>query len=153
VAQRSAGLVVYRRTSDIGLQSLLVHPGGPYWARKDDGVWSIPKGEIEPGECAIDVARREFTEELGFEPPAGPMLELGEVRQRGGKIVTAYAIEGDLDVGAIVSNTFEMEWPPRTGNVLEFPEVDRAAWFNFATARIKLVSAQAEFLDRLVALI
>ncbi|MGH8863002.1 MAG: NUDIX domain-containing protein [Jatrophihabitantaceae bacterium] len=147
--RRSAGLLLYRRTS--GLEVLLGHPGGPLWARKDDGAWSIPKGEYGLDEGALDAAVREFTEELGSPPPASGFVELGEVRQRSGKIVTAWAVEGELDAAAIVSNTFELEWPPRSGRTQTFPETDRAAWFGVGAARPKLVSGQAEFLDRLVA--
>jgi predicted NUDIX family NTP pyrophosphohydrolase len=145
----SAGVVLYRR-ADRGLEVLLVHPGGPFWARKDLGAWSFPKGEYAPEERPLDAALREFREELGSEPPPGRApIPLGEVRQSGGKVVTAFAIEGDLDADAIVSGSFEMEWPPRSGRRAEFPEVDRAAWFTLEEARPKLVSAQAAFLDRL----
>jgi len=145
----SAGLVLYRR-ADRGLEVLLVHPGGPFWARKDLGAWSIPKGEYGSDERPLDAALREFREELGSAPPVDRTpVPLGEVRQSGGKLVTAFAIEGDLDAGAIVSGTFEIEWPPRSGSRAEFPEVDRAAWFTLEEARPKLVSAQAAFLDRL----
>jgi predicted NUDIX family NTP pyrophosphohydrolase len=145
----SAGLLVYRRRSG-ALEVLLVHPGGPYWARRDDGAWSIPKGEYEPGEEPLGVALREFGEELGADPPrdASP-VPLGELRQPGGKRVTAWAVEGELDVSRIHSNTFSMEWPPRSGRSAEFPEVDRAGWFDMATARRKLLSGQVGFLDRL----
>ena len=128
---------------------LLVHPGGPIWAKRDAGAWSIPKGEVEPGEAPLAVARREFVEELGIAPPDGDPVPLGEVRQAGGKTVTAWAILGDLDVTDIASNTFEMEWPPRSGRIDEFPEVDRAEWFDLGSAREKLNAAQADFLDRL----
>lgn len=145
----SAGLVVYRRAAG-ALEVLLVHPGGPYWARRDDGAWSVPKGEYGPGEEPLAVAIREFREELGVDPPAEPSPEpLGEVRQAGGKVVTAWAVPGDLDVEAVVSNTFTMEWPPRSGVTREFPEVDRAAWFGLEEARRKLVPGQVAFIDRL----
>jgi predicted NUDIX family NTP pyrophosphohydrolase len=145
----SAGLLVYRRRPG-GPEVLLVHPGGPFWARRDDGAWSIPKGEHGPGEDPLHVALREFREELGAEPPAGePPASLGELRQPGGKRVSAWAVEGDLDVSEVRSNTFAMEWPPRSGRTAEFPEVDRAGWFDLATARRKLLPGQVGFLDRL----
>ena len=144
--RRSAGLLLFRRP---GPEVLLVHPGGPFWARKDRAAWSIPKGEIEPGEEPPDVARREFSEELGLPVPPGELTDLGEVRQAGGKVVHAYALEGDLDPGAISSNSFETEWPPRSGRRAAFPEVDRAAWFDLATAREKLVPGQVPLLERL----
>jgi predicted NUDIX family NTP pyrophosphohydrolase len=130
---------------------LLVHPGGPFFKRKNEGVWSIPKGEIEPGETRIEVARREFREELGTAPPAGELEPLGSVRQAGGKVVHAWAAEGDLDTTRVVSGTFEMEWPPRSGRTQEFPEVDRAEWFDVDHARLMIVPAQQAFLDRLAA--
>lgn len=130
------------------LEVLLVHPGGPFWANKDEGAWSIPKGEFGAGEDAEAVARREFAEELGIALSA-PLRPLGEVRQRGGKIVEAFAAEFDLNVDAIASNTFEIEWPPRSGKRKSFPEVDRAAWFDLTTAREKINAAQREFLARL----
>jgi predicted NUDIX family NTP pyrophosphohydrolase len=146
--QRSAGILLYRH-GDEGLEVLLVHPGGPFFARRDAGAWSIPKGLYEPGEEPLACARREFAEELGSACPDGPALELGEVRQRNGKRVTAWAVQGDLDATAITSNSFELEWPPRSGRTQEFPEVDRAAWFTLDEAREKLIAAQAAFLDRL----
>jgi len=146
--KRSAGLLVYRLV-DAQPQVLLVHPGGPYWAKKDGGSWSLPKGEYEPDEDPLEVAIREFREELGVEPPAAqaPMF-LGEVRQPGGKIVSAWALPGDLDVTVVQSNTFTMEWPPRSGRLAEFPEVDRAGWFDLETARRKLLPGQLGLLDR-----
>ncbi len=128
---------------------LLGHMGGPYWARRDAGAWTIPKGEIEDGEDAAAVARREFDEELGSPVPDGPMVDLGEIRQAGGKVVHAWAVEGDLDVATIVSNTFELEWPPRSGRVRSFPELDRAAWFDLDTARAMIVAGQRALIDRL----
>jgi predicted NUDIX family NTP pyrophosphohydrolase len=149
VASRSAGLLLYRLRHGVP-EVLLVHPGGPFWARRDAGAWSIPKGEYgdreEPRACAL----REFEEETGTAPPPGELIELGSVKQKGGKVVSAWAAEGDLDADRIRSNTFTMEWPPRSGRTAEFPEIDRAAWFPVDTAREKLVPAQAEFLDRLV---
>jgi predicted NUDIX family NTP pyrophosphohydrolase len=129
---------------------LLVHPGGPFWAKKDAGAWSIPKGEYDEGEDALACALREFSEELGSEPPSRSELTLlGEVRQRSGKRVTAWAAEGDLEPSGIRSNTFTIEWPPRSGRTQEFPEIDRAAWFPLDEARERINPAQAEFLDRL----
>jgi predicted NUDIX family NTP pyrophosphohydrolase len=149
-AKRSAGLLVFRRARDGELEVLLAHMGGPFWARKDDGAWSIPKGEHEADEDTLTTARREFAEELGSVAPAGEPIDLGEVTQRGGKRVRAWAIEGDLNASHITSNTFELEWPPRSGRLERFPEVDRAAWFGVRAARAKVVEAQAAFLDRLV---
>jgi predicted NUDIX family NTP pyrophosphohydrolase len=146
--ERSAGILLYRRGGN-GLEVLLVHPGGPFFAKRDAGAWSIPKGLYEAGEEPLACARREFSEELGSLCPDGPALELGEVRQRNGKRVTAFAVEGDLDAGAATSNTFEIEWPPRSGRRESFPEVDRAGWFTVEQARAKLIAAQAAFLDRL----
>jgi predicted NUDIX family NTP pyrophosphohydrolase len=128
---------------------LLVHPGGPFWARKDAGGWSIPKGEYSDGEDPLESARREFQEETGTALPQGSFAELGSVRQKSGKVVSAWAAEGDIDADAIESNTFEMEWPPRSGTMKAFPEVDRAGWFGLALAREKLNPAQVPFLDRL----
>ena len=145
----SAGLLVYRRTGG-ELEVLLVHPGGPFWAKKDDGAWSVPKGEYEPDEDPLEVALREFEEETGSAPPdPTDAPSLGELRQPSGKVVRAWAVEGDLDVSEIRSNTFEMEWPPRTGRTQEFPEVDRAGWFGLEEARRKLLRGQIGFLDRL----
>jgi len=148
VAARSAGLLLYRMAGG-ALEVLLVHPGGPFWAKKDLGAWSIPKGEYGDGEDPRACALREFEEELGSPAPGEALLELGEVTQRNRKVVTAWALEGDLDAGAIHSNTFELEWPPRSGRMQAFPEVDRAAWFSVADARERVNPAQAAFLDRL----
>ena len=145
---QSAGLVLYRQR-DGKLEVLLVHPGGPFWQRRDEGVWSIPKGEFAENEVGIEVARREFQEELGAAPPNGEVTPLGEVRQAGGKTVYAWALPGDLDVTTTTSNTFEIEWPPRSGKMQTFPEVDRAAWFDLDAARRKLLPAQRAFIDRL----
>jgi predicted NUDIX family NTP pyrophosphohydrolase len=151
MARRSAGILLYRLAGQEP-EVLLVHPGGPYWARKDDGAWSIPKGEYGDDEDPRAAALREFEEELGTAAPgdADALLDLGEVRQRSGKVINAYALEGDLDASAITSNTFAMEWPPRSGRTEEFPEVDRAGWFAPAEARAKLNPAQAELVDRLL---
>ena len=149
MAKRSAGILLYRVAGGAP-EVLLVHPGGPYWARKDAGAWSIPKGEYEDGEDPQSCALREFEEETGVELPPGELAELGSVKQKSGKVVTAWAAEGDLDAGAVTSNTFTMEWPPRSGTTAEFPEIDRAGWFDIERAREKLVPAQTEFLDRLL---
>lgn len=146
--RESAGLLLYRQR-DGRREALLVHPGGPFWQKRDDGVWSIPKGEIGENETGIDVARREFHEELGVPAPDGEVTSLGTVRQAGGKVVHAWALPGDLDVTQTTSNTFEIEWPPRSGKIQRFPEVDRAAWFDLDTARRKMVPAQSAFIDRL----
>lgn len=146
----SAGLLLFRRTPT-GIEVLLGHMGGPYFARKDAGGWSIPKGLYEADEAPLAAARREFEEELGAPPPeSGPPIELGVVRQRSGKLVTAWAIEADFDAANIVSNTFELEWPPKSGRTQSFPEIDRAAWFDVETARVKMVGGQQELLDRLL---
>ena len=145
----SAGIVLWRRLDSGVVEVLLAHMGGPYWARKDVGAWTIPKGEIEPGEEPLDVARREFCEEIGEPPPPGDITDLGEIRQAGGKTVLAWAVEGDLDASAIVSNTFELEWPPKSGRIQAFPEIDRAEWFDLAAAAEKIVVGQRTFLDRL----
>jgi predicted NUDIX family NTP pyrophosphohydrolase len=145
---RSAGILLYRHGA-AGLEVLLVHPGGPFWARRDAGAWSIPKGEQADGEAAVDCARREFAEETGSTLPLETLLPLGEVRQRSGKRVEAWAAEGDLDPDTVRSNTFELEWPPRSGHLKTFPEVDRAAWFALAEAQRRLLPAQAPFVDRL----
>jgi predicted NUDIX family NTP pyrophosphohydrolase len=144
----SAGIVLFRRRAG-GLEFLLGHPGGPFFARKDADTWSILKGEAEPGEDLVAVARREFEEESGSPAPDGDAIALGEITQRGGKRVVAWALEGDLDPEAAVSNTFEMEWPPRSGKTATFPEVDRVAWFDLETARAKIKAAQAPLLERL----
>ena len=128
---------------------LLVHPGGPFWKRKDEGVWSIPKGEVDPGEERLEVAMREFQEELGAAAPRGELRSLGSVRQAGGKVVHAWGVEADFDPTDLVSSTFTMEWPPRSGREEEFPEVDRAQWFSLDEARRMILSAQQAFLDRL----
>ena len=145
---RSAGILLFRRGA-AGPEVLLAHPGGPFWARKDLGAWSIPKGEHGDDESPLVCARREFAEETGAELPEGALVELGEVRQGGGKLVRAWAAEGDLDPEAVRSNTFELEWPPRSGRTQEFPEIDRAAWFGLDEAPERLLAAQAPFLDRL----
>lgn len=148
-ARYSAGLLVYRGAGP-ALEVFLVHPGGPLWAKKDAGAWSIPKGLCDPGESALDAALREFAEETGAPPPDGEPIALGDVRLKSGKVVTAFAVAGDVDADAVVSNTFEMVWPPKSGRVQSFPEVDRAEWFDPAQARNKLNAAQSAFVDRLI---
>lgn len=150
----SAGIVLYRRGKTPGkaLEVFFVHPGGPFWKNKDAGAWSIPKGEYGNGEDPLAVARREFQEETGFKLPAGDFLTLGEVRQAGGKIVKAWALKGDCAANEIKSNLFSIEWPPKSGRMQEFPEVDRAAWFNLDAAREKLLAGQRQFLDRILLL-
>jgi predicted NUDIX family NTP pyrophosphohydrolase len=145
----SAGLLLYR-PRPAGPELLLGHMGGPFWARKDDGAWSIPKGEHGEDEDPQAAAVREFTEELGSPPPPGPFVALGTVRQRGGKAVTVFALGADFDAEHITPGTFEMEWPPRSGRKQAFPEIDRAGWFDAGTARRKLVRGQVEFVDRLL---
>ena len=147
-AKRSAGILLHR-VRDGARQVLLVHPGGPFWAKKDVGAWSIPKGEYEDGEDARACAVREFAEEIGTAVPDGELVDLGEVRQRGGKVVSAWALVGDTDPAAIRSNTFTLEWPPRSGTMREFPEVDRAGWFSLDEARERILPAQAPLLERL----
>lgn len=147
--QLSAGLLIHRNTA-LGVEVLLAHPGGPLWARKDDGAWSIPKGLVEDGEELLVAARREFAEEIGQTAPDGEVIELGEVRLKSGKRVVAFAIDGDLDVSVVTSNTFEMAWPPRSGKTQAFPEIDRAEWFSPDDARRKLNPAQVAFIDRLL---
>jgi predicted NUDIX family NTP pyrophosphohydrolase len=148
VPKTSAGILLFRKR-DAGVEVLLAHMGGPLWQRRDDGAWSIPKGEYALPEAAVDAARREFAEELGLPVPPGELVNLGDVKQSGGKIVTAWAVEGELDPEAIVPGTFRMQWPPKSGTLREFAEVDRVAWFDMTTARRKLVTGQRLFLDRL----
>jgi predicted NUDIX family NTP pyrophosphohydrolase len=146
--KRSAGILLYRGRTGAP-EVLLVHPGGPFWEQKDLGAWSIPKGEYEEGEDPRACALREFEEELGAPPPADALTELGTTRLAGGKLVTAWAAEGDLDPASVVSNMFTLEWPPRSGVMREFPEVDRAEWFSLAEARRRINPAQVAFLERL----
>jgi predicted NUDIX family NTP pyrophosphohydrolase len=146
--RRSAGILLYRTTNG-RLEVLLVHPGGPFFAGRDLGNWGIPKGEYEPEEESLACAMREFEEELGQAPPSGPLTPLGEIRQRNGKIVIAWGLEGDLDADAILSNTFTAEWPPRSGRMQEFPEIDRAAWLTLDAAAEKIIETQQPLLDRL----
>ncbi len=145
----SAGVLLYRVCDGV-VEVLIAHPGGPFWARKDNGVWSIPKGEYTDGEDPWIAAQREFVEELGLPVPAGPRIDLGPLKQPSGKVVTAFAIQSDLDVTDARSNTFELEWPKGSGTMREFPEVDRVGWFAVAQARMKLLKGQRAFLDRLM---
>lgn len=149
MAAASAGLILYKRESG-ELRVLLAHPGGPFWAKKDHGAWSIPKGLVEGDETPLDAAIREFTEETGF-VAEGAFLPLGAVTQRGGKHVEAWAVEGDCDPAALKPGMFEMEWPPRSGRMAQFPEIDRVAWFTLAEARARILAGQAPFIDRLAA--
>jgi len=152
MAKRSSGILLYRG-GGAALEVLLVHPGGPFWAKKDLGAWSIPKGEHDDAEQALAAALREFEEETGTKPGEGDLTDLGTVRQKSGKVVQAYALEGDLDADAIRSNTFSMEWPPRSGRQSEFPEVDRAQYFSIDQARQKIKDTQIPLLDRLESLL
>jgi len=148
VPKTAAGLLLYRRRS-LGVEVLLAHPGGPFWARKDLGAWTIPKGEIDPGEDPVSAARREFREEIGLDVTA-PVEPLGQIKQPGGKIVLIWTAEGDFDPARLASNTFEMEWPKGSGHMRLFPEVDRAAWFDLGEARRRILPGQAPFLEALV---
>jgi len=147
MAKRSAGLLMFRRRGP-KLEVFLVHPGGPFWVKKDSGAWSIPKGEYSEGADPVETARREFEEETGMSP-RGPLMFLAELQQPGGKLVKAWAMEGDCDPAKLRSNVFPMEWPPKSGNVREFPEVDRGDWFPMEAARAKLLKGQRGFLDEL----
>jgi predicted NUDIX family NTP pyrophosphohydrolase len=147
MAKKSAGLLMFRRGAK-GLEVLLVHPGGPFWAKKDLGVWTVPKGEVKEGEGELEAARREFAEETGL-AASEPLIPLGSVKHKSGKVVTAWAFCGDCDAGAIKSNTFTMEWPPKSGRQQEFPEIDRAAFFGLEEARRKIITAEAPLLEAL----
>ena len=149
MARQSAGIVLYRFAGEEP-QVLLVHPGGPFWRNRDAGAWSIPKGEYAADEDPLAVAKREFEEELGMPPPSGEYVRLGEVRQRGGKTVTAFATQGDFDPRQLESNRFEIEWPPKSGRRALFPEVDKAEWFALAEARTRIIGGQLPFIDSLV---
>jgi len=151
-AKRSAGILLYRRQEG-RIEVLLVHLGGPFWSKKDEGAWFIPKGELEEGEQPLSAAMREFREELGCEPPSGEPLELGTVKNKSGKLIYAWALQGDIDLADFKSNTFTLEWPPRSGKMREFPELDRAAFFALADAEPKLHSAELPLLERLRALL
>jgi predicted NUDIX family NTP pyrophosphohydrolase len=152
MARQSAGILLHRRRNGAP-EVMLVHPGGPLWSRKDDGAWSIPKGEFEPGESAEAVALREFREETGCDAPDGERVALAPCRQKGGKLVLAFAVAGDCDAQAVRSNSFSLEWPPRSGRMQEFPEIDRAGWFGVDEARRKIMPGQAPLLDELARLL
>jgi predicted NUDIX family NTP pyrophosphohydrolase len=146
-SKQSAGLILYRVNGSV-VEVLLAHPGGPFWRRRDDGAWTIPKGEVEPGEDTLIAARREFAEETGYRP-GGDGLALGSIRQPGGKTVHVWAIEGNWEPSQLISDSFSIEWPPRSGRIQSFPEIDRADWFSLAEARRKILKSQAQFLSRL----
>ena len=148
MAKKSAGLLMFRRSPDRQVQVLLVHPGGPFWAKKDLGAWTVPKGEYDDSEDPLEAAKREFAEETGF-PVSGPFLPLGSLKQPSGKTVSVWAFESDCDPAALVSNSFEMEWPPKSGRKASFVEIDRAGWFSLKEAREKLVKGQVGFLNAL----
>jgi len=150
--KRSAGILLYRRRG-AGIEVLLVHPGGPFWSKKDDRAWFVPKGELEDGEEPLAAARREFREELGSEPPSGEPLALGTVVNKSGKRIYAWALEGDFELAGFKSNTFTLEWPPRSGHTREFPEVDRAAFFALEDAPVKMHEAELPLLERLKGLL
>jgi predicted NUDIX family NTP pyrophosphohydrolase len=150
MAKQSAGLLLFRKRD--GIEVLLVHPGGPFWAKKDEGAWSIPKGELGEGEDPLAAARREFEEELGA-AVSGEFLSLGSIKQPGGKRVHAWAVLGEFDPALVKSNTCRMEWPPKSGREAEFPEVDRAQWFDFESARRKILRGQVELIERLVEIV
>jgi predicted NUDIX family NTP pyrophosphohydrolase len=150
--RRSAGILLYRRRGTL-VEVLLVHPGGPFWSKKDDGAWFVPKGELEGDEEPLAAARREFREELGTDAPALEALSLGTVKNKSGKLIYAWALEGEFDPESVKSNTFELEWPPRSGKIREVPEVDRAGFFSLQAAAVKLHAAELPFLERLRALI
>jgi predicted NUDIX family NTP pyrophosphohydrolase len=145
MAKQSAGILMYRRAQK-GVEVLLVHPGGPFWAKKDRGAWSIPKGEFTEGEEPLVAAKREFSEEVGLPVPLGELMSLGSVKQSSGKTVYVWAVEGEVDIAKIKSNTFEMEWPPKSGTLQTFPEIDKAGWFSLADAQAKLVKGQVAFM-------
>src|SRR6266508_2288474 len=146
--KRSAGLLLYRQ-GDGGIEVLLAHPGGPFWQARDGGAWSVPKGEVEPGEVPLEVARREFEEETGHPPPDGECLPLGTVQLKSGKVVEGWACRGELDPATALSNRTSVEWPPRSGRLIEIPEIDRVEWFSPVEARHRLNPAQVAFVDRL----
>jgi predicted NUDIX family NTP pyrophosphohydrolase len=149
-SRRSAGLLLFRRAPDGGVEVLLAHPGGPVWAKRDEGAWTVPKGEFNQGEEAWDVARREFEEETGHPAPDGESIPLGEIRQKGGKLVEAWALEGDLDPATAHSNSFPFQWPPRSGRWITIPEIDRVEWFAPEEARRRIKETQIPFIDRLL---
>jgi predicted NUDIX family NTP pyrophosphohydrolase len=148
--RRSAGILLYRRPANARVEVLLAHPGGPVWAKRDEGAWSVPKGEIEKGEDPWDVARREFEEETGHPAPDGEAIDLGEIQQKGGKLVVAWGLEGDLDPANAHSNTFPFQWPPKSGRWITIPEIDRVEWFEPDQARQRIKDTQVPFIDRLL---
>jgi predicted NUDIX family NTP pyrophosphohydrolase len=148
--RRSAALVAYRHAVEGGVEVLIGHMGGPFWAKKDEGAWSVPKGAFEDGEEALDAARREFTEEIGLPPPEGRVVELGDYPQPSNKLITAFGVEGDVDLAGFSSNLFELQWPPRSGRMQQFPEFDRAAWTPVDVAVQKVVKGQVAILEHLV---
>jgi len=150
LARRSAGLLLYRRSATGQIEVLLAHPGGPLWTKRDAGAWTVPKGEIEEGEEPLAVAYREFEEEVGHAAPEAPPVTLGEIRQKGGKVVVAWGVEGDLDPATATSNTFPLEWPPRSGRWITIPEIDRVEWFTPDEARRRLKDTQVPLVDRLL---
>ena len=147
----SAGILVFKTSQSGSLMVLLAHPGGPFFSRKDQGVWSIPKGQYEADEQPFEAAKREFNEEIGHAAPEGTYIDLGEFKRSDGKLISAWAVSGDIDVSKLVSNNFELEWPPHSGQKQSFPEVDRAEWMSVSEASVRLVAAQVEFLHRLIA--
>jgi predicted NUDIX family NTP pyrophosphohydrolase len=148
MAKQAAGILLYRR-GRAGLEVLLAHPGGPLWARKDAGAWTLPKGQFTDSELPLDAAKREFEEEMGS-APSGEFQSLGTIRQPSGKVIHAWAAEADFDVRTVKSNLFELEWPPKSGLTAEFPEIDRAGWFSIAEARIKIIKGQEPFIGKLL---
>lgn len=148
MAKQSAGLLLYRRKGG-QIEVLLGHPGGPFWAKKDKGAWSLPKGEFDEGEDSLTAAKREFGEEIGQQAPDGEYQEIGTVKLKSGKTIYGWALEADMDVSTVMSNTFEIEWPPKSGKMQEFPEIDRAQWLTLAAAKEKMHTGQSEFIDRL----
>lgn len=152
MTKQSARLLLYRRKNG-QIEVLIGHPGGPFWAKKDKGAWSLPKGEFEEGEDSLTAAKREFGEEIGQQAPEGDYQELGTVKLKSGKTIYGWTLEADMDVSTIDSNTFEIEWPPKSGQMQTFPEIDRAAWMSLETAKIKMHTGQSEFIDRLAGLL
>lgn len=150
--KKSAGLLLYRQNDDSGIEVLLVHPGGPFWRNKDVAAWTVPKGEFSEDEDPLEAAKREFKEETGSAPPEGEYVALKPIKQKNGKIVHTWAVEGDFDPATLDSNTFEMEWPPKSGRMQAFPEIDRAEWFSSDSAKRKVLSGQAALIDELLTL-
>jgi len=153
MTKKSAGLLLYRERKDGGIEVLLVHPGGPFWRNKDEGAWTIPKGEFDDDENPLEAAKREFQEETGVDPPDDEYLPLKPIKQKNGKIVHAWAVKGDFDPAMLESNTFEMEWPPKSGRIQKLPEVDRAEWFSPEDAKRKVLTGQAALIDQLLTML